>query len=82
MNFKYLKLFEEFEEGKFSMDDIDACRKEGRGIYATVIKDFPNNKSDEKLDVVDCDFDTGEITVRYDNNIYYVDLKNVERVER
>lgn len=82
MNLKFLKLFEDFTDGKFSIEDIERCRREGKKIYASVVKDFPKNDPDKELEVVSIDKDTGEVTVILDNNIYYVDLKNVEEIER
>jgi len=82
MDLKYLKLFEEFTEGKFSSEDIDRSRKEGKKIFATIVKNLPDNDPKQPLNVVSIDKDTNEITVTIDNNIYYVDLKNVEEIER
>jgi hypothetical protein len=80
MNLKFLKLFEDFTEGKFTLDDIDRVRKEGKKIYASIIKDLPNNDPNQELEIISLDKDTNEVTVSIDNNIYYVDLKNIERV--
>jgi len=82
MYLKFLRLFEDFTEGKFSIEDVERCRREGKRIYASVVKDFPKNDPDQELEIVDIDKNTGEITVMVDNNIYYVDLKNVERIEK
>lgn len=82
MILKFLKLFEEFEEGKFELDDIKDCIKNDKGIYATIVDDYPENSPDEKLKVVDVDYDSGKITVTTEKGIKYVELKNVERIEQ
>lgn len=82
MNLKFIKLFEDYSEGKFRIEDIERCRREGKGIYSKIVKDFPQNDENLPLEVIDIDTDNNEISVMIDNNIYYVDLKNVERIER
>jgi len=82
MNLKFIKLFEDYSEGKFRIEDIERCRREGKSIYSKIVKDFPQNDENLPLEVIDIDTDNNEISVMIDNNIYYVDLKNVERIER
>ena len=82
MNLKFIKLFEDYSESKFRIEDIERCRREGRKIYSRIVKDFPQNDENLPLEVIDIDTDNNEISVMIDNNIYYVDLKNVEGIER
>ena len=76
---RFLKLYEDFKEGKFTQDDIIRCVKEKKPIFASVIKDFPGNDPETPLEVVSID-DNGLITILIDGNIYYVELKNVEKL--
>jgi hypothetical protein len=68
---KFIKLFEDFR-----IDDI----KLGQSIYATIVAGLPDNDPKVPLKVVDIDGD--KIAVEFENNIYYVDLKNVEDIEK
>jgi hypothetical protein len=76
----YLKLFEEFEEGKFNLRDLERAIMTKKKIYATIVKDLPDNDPDEPLEIVDLDEDTGEVTIMKDGNPYYVDSKNIDRI--
>ena len=82
MNLKYIKLYEDFNESnsKFSISDISKAIEQNKPIYATIIKDYKGNDPKEPLDVVSVD-DDGEVCVRIDGNLYYVELKNVENIE-
>lgn len=82
---KWIKLFEDFkknnEEGTLiTLDDIIKCIKGGGVVYATIIKDFPDNNPKESLRPVSVDND-GVVTVEYDGSEYEVDIKNVEKIE-
>ena len=82
---RYLKLFEEFKKNNLegtliTQDDIINCIKNRGLIYATIVKDFPENDPKEGLNPVDIDED-GLITVEIDNREYYVDLNDVEKIE-
>jgi hypothetical protein len=82
---KWIKLFEDFknnnEEGTLiTQDDIINCIKKRGLIYATIVKEFPDNDPKEGLTPVDIDED-GLITVEIDSNEYYVDLNDVEKIE-
>lgn len=77
---KRLKLFEDFKVNSISQDDIINCIKKSGKIYATIVKDFPNNDPKEPLTPVSIDED-GLVTVEYDSSEYEVDLNNVERIE-
>jgi hypothetical protein len=82
---KWIKLFEDFkqnnEEGTLiTIDDIIKCIKARGVIYATIIKEFPENDPKDPITPVDIDED-GLITVEIDGKEYYVDLENVEKIE-
>ena len=82
---RYVKLFEEFKKNNLegtliTQDDIINCIKNRGLIYATIVKDFPENDPKEGLNPVDIDED-GLITVEIDNRAYYVDLNDVEKIE-
>jgi hypothetical protein len=82
---KWIKLFEDFKKNNESgtlitVDDIIQCIKNDGVIYATIVKDFPNNDPDEPLNPINVDND-GTITVEYDGNEYEVNLKNVEKID-
>jgi hypothetical protein len=82
---RYIKLFEDFkknnEEGSLiSEDDIIKCIKSGGVIYATIIKNYPDNNPDDPINPVSIDED-GLITVEIEGNEYSVDIKNVEKIE-
>jgi hypothetical protein len=77
---KYLKLFEDFKLKNITQDDIIACIKRGGSVYATIIKNFPNNDPKIALNPKSIDED-GLITIEYDNKEYEIDIKNIERVE-
>ena len=79
---KYLKIYEEFKVGKFSIEDIENAMIGGRGLYASIIKDLPDNDPKLLLKIIDVDKDTGEVSVLYDNQIKYLDLEDVEEIER
>jgi len=82
---RYIKLFEDFKqnnvEGKLiTQDDIIKCITDGGVIYATIIKELPDNKPESALRPIDIDKD-GLITVEIDNDEYSVDLNDVEKIE-
>ena len=81
---KWIKLFEDFkknnEEGTLiTQADIINCIKERGLIYATIVKDFPENKP-EGMTPIDIDKD-GLITVEVDGKEYNIDLNDVEKIE-
>lgn len=82
---KWIKLFEDFkqnnEEGTLiTQDDIIKCIKKRGVIYATIVKEYPNNDPKDPITPVDIDED-GLITVDIDGKKYSIDLKNVEKIE-
>ena len=82
---KWIKLFEDFkqnnEEGTLiTIDDIINCIKKRGIIYATIVKEYPDNDPKDPITPVDIDED-GLITVEIDGREYYVDLDGVEKIE-
>jgi len=82
---RWIKIFEDFKRNNLegdliTIDDVLSCAKEGGVIYATIIKDLPNNDPEEPLRVVDVDED-GLVTIEFDGNEYSVDLKDIEKIE-
>lgn len=82
---KWIKLFEDFksnnEEGNLiTLDDIINCIKKNGVIYATIIKNLPDNDPVEPLKPLSVD-DDGLITIEYNDNEYEVDIKNVKNIE-
>jgi hypothetical protein len=78
MNFNFIKSFENFEEGKFNVNDIE----KSKGIYATIVKGLPDNNPKKLLKVIEVDQKSNEVMVELDGNIYYVDIENVEGLKR
>ncbi len=81
---KWIKLFEEFKQNNsegdlITTDDIIKAKESGEKIYATIIKDIPENDPEEPLSLLDIDED-GLITVDYKGETGYVELKDVKRI--
>ena len=77
---KHLKLFEDFKVANITNDDIIKCIKHGGVVYATIVKNLPNNDPKDPLKVVSVDND-GLITVEYEGSEYEINLKDVEKIE-
>jgi hypothetical protein len=82
---KWIKLFEDFknnnEEGTLiTQDDIINCIKKRGLVYATIVKEFPDNDPEEGLTPVDIDKD-GLVTVEFEGNEYTIDLNDIEKIE-
>lgn len=82
---KHIKLYEDFktnnQEGTLiTIDDIINCIKSGGVLYATIIKDLPDNDPEEPLTPVSVD-DDGLVTIEYDGSEYEIKLDNIEKVE-
>ncbi len=81
---KWIKLFEEFKQNNgegdlITQEDIIKAKESGEKIYATIIKDIPENDPEEPLSLLDIDED-GLVTIDYKGKIGYVELKNVKRI--
>ena len=77
---KHLKLFEAFKYKNFTLEDIRKCIMSKGFIWATVIKNLPDNDPEIPLNPMSVD-DDGLITVETDGKEYEVDLENVEKIE-
>ena len=77
---KWIKLFEDFKVKNVTVDDVINCIKKSGKIYATIVKDLPDNDPKSPLTPVSIDED-GLITIEYDGKEYEVSLKDVEKIE-
>lgn len=82
---KHIKLYEDFKTNNqdgdlIKVDDIINCIKSGGVIYATIIKNLPDNDPKEPLSPVSID-DDGLVTIEYDGSEYEIKLDNIEKVE-
>jgi hypothetical protein len=77
---KYLKFFESFKYKNFTLKDIRDCIKNGGFIWATKVKNFPDNNPELALNPMSVD-DDGLITVEIDGSEYEVELKNVDKIQ-
>lgn len=77
---KWIKLFEDFKVSNITIDDVINCIKSGGVIYATIVKNLPDNDPKVSLTPVSIDED-GLITIEYDGSEYEVSLKDVEKIE-
>lgn len=88
---KYLRTYENFktqsniklnnQDGDLiKVDDIINCIKNDGVIYATIIKNLPDNDPKEPLSPVSID-DDGLVTIEYDGSEYEIKLDNIEKVE-
>ena len=77
---KHIKLFEDFKVKNITVEDLVNCIGSGGVIFATIIKDYPDNDPDEPLNPLSVD-EEGTVTVELDGNNYEVELKNIERIE-
>jgi hypothetical protein len=75
---RWLKLYEEFENSKVTVQNIIDCINNGGKIFATIIKDYPNNNPNDPLIPVSIDDKT--VTVEIDGKHYDIDINNINRV--
>lgn len=80
MIMKFLKTFERFKVKNITSDDVVEAIKNGRRIYATIIKNFPDNDPEEPLVPVSID-DDGLVTVQFRGKEYEVDLEDIEKID-
>jgi len=76
----HLMLFEDFKQKNITVDDIVKCIDNGGVLYATIVEGLPDNDSKEPLRPTDVDKD-GTTQVEFDDNLYQVKLKNIEKIE-
>jgi hypothetical protein len=77
---KHIKLFEDFKVKNITVEDIMNCIQKSGSIYATIVKNFPDNDPKTPLKPVSVDED-GLVTIEYDGSEYEVDLNDVEKIE-
>lgn len=77
---KHLKLFEDFKVKNITIDDVVNTIQKNGHIYATIVRNLPDNDPKTPLKPVSVDED-GLITVEVDGSEYEVDLNDVERIE-
>lgn len=82
---KYIALFEDFKNNNqggdlITIDDILNCIKSNGVVYATIIKNFPENDPKVPLKPTSVDED-GLVTIDYEGTDYEVELKNIEKIE-
>lgn len=82
---RHLKLFEDFKKNNqegtlLKIEDIIECIKRKGVVYATIVKELPNNDPKKPLRPVDVDED-GLVTVEWEGNEYQVDLNDIEKIE-
>ena len=74
------KYFESFKVNNIEINDIVKCIESNGVVYATIIKNFPNNDPKNQLNPVSVDED-GLVTIEFEGHNYEVDIKNIERIE-
>lgn len=77
---KYIKLFEDFKVKNITIEDVISCIDNGGVLYATIVKNLPDNDPEEPLNPLSVDED-GLVTIEFDGNDYEVELKNIDKVE-
>ena len=77
---KWIKTFESFKVKNITSEDVIKTIKGGGRVFATIIKDFPNNDPKEPLTPVSID-DDGLVTVEHDGKEYEVDLEDIEKID-
>jgi hypothetical protein len=78
LNFdKYLK---KVNEGSYTEDDIISIIKDGGKIYTTSVYDFPDHNEDLPLRPIEVS--DGIVLIQVDNDIYKIDLENINQIER
>ena len=74
------ELDESIKVKNITSEDVIKTIKGGGRVFATIIKDYPNNDPKEPLTPVSID-DDGLVTVEYDGKEYEVDLENIEKID-
>lgn len=77
---KRIKLYEDFKVNNITSEDIQKCIQDGGVIYSGIIQELPDNDPGEPLTPIDIG-DDGEITVKINGDLYYVDLDDVDKIE-
>ena len=77
---KWIKLYEEFQDSKVSIEDIIDCIEKGGQIYSDIVKEYPKNDPNEPLTPLSID-DDGIIAVEIDGRNYEIDIKDVKKID-
>ena len=77
---KWLKLFEEFKDSKYKIEDVIRCIENDGLIYATIISEYPDNNPKKPMKPLSID-DDGKITVDVDGQIYEIELNHIDKIE-
>ena len=77
---KWIKLYEEFQDSKVSIEDIIDCIEKGGQIYSDIVKEYPKNDPNEPLTPLSID-DDGIIAVEIDGKNYEIDIKDVKKID-
>jgi hypothetical protein len=77
---KWIKLYEEFQDSKVSIEDIIDCIEKGGQIYSDIVKEYPKNDPSEPLTPLSID-DDGIIAVEIDGKNYEIDIKDVKKID-
>lgn len=74
-----IKLFDQFEYSRFTVDDIIEAIKNRSFIYVKNIKNLPDHDEEDEVRPLDIDED-GTIIIEIDGRDYEVNIKNVIRL--
>ncbi len=77
---KFIKTYEGFKVKNITEDDIIQCIRSNGFVFATSIKDFPNNDPKSPLKPVSIDED-GLVTIEFEGKEYEVELKNIDKCD-
>jgi hypothetical protein len=77
---KWIKLYEEFQDSKVSIEDIIDCIEKGGQIYSDIVKEYPKNDPSEPLTPLSIDDDV-IIAVEIDGKNYEIDIKDVKKID-
>lgn len=75
----FIKTFENFKTDNITIDDIIDVIKNSGTIMVSHIKDLPNHDMSEYVKPID--ISETDITVEIDGDMYYTDLKFVEKIQ-
>lgn len=77
---KYLKRFEGFKVKNITEEDIINCIQSNGYVYATIVKNYPNNDPEQPLKPLSIDED-GLVTLEIDGKEYETELRNIEKCD-
>lgn len=77
---KYKTFLENLKVKNITKEDIIQCIKSNGKVFATIIKNFPENDPELALRPVSID-DDGLVTVDFEGKEYEVELRNIEKCD-